>query len=165
MLDEMRFANQVDDTVWGNQLTTRDIVAMATKNGAQALGVSSLIGTLEAGKRADLFVVGGDTTAPWDAAVLATPKEVRLVLVNGVPLYGDAAIASVGPAAPGCEALDVCGAPKFVCVAEAGGNATNLFGQTLSDITTVLSTNLADYDAMNLSAWDFSPIAPLVKCP
>ncbi len=165
MLDEMRFANQVDDTVWGNQLTTKDIVTMATKNGAQALGVGSLIGTLEVGKRADLFVVGGDTTAPWDAAVLATPKDVRLVLVNGVPLYGDGTIASVGPAAPGCEGLDVCGAPKFVCVAEAGGSAANLFGQTLTDITTVLSTNLADYDAMNLSAWDFSPIAPLVKCP
>jgi hypothetical protein len=161
----MRFANQVDDTVWGNQLTTKDIVTMATKNGAHALGVSALVGTLEVGKRADLFVVGGDTTAPWDAAVLATPKDVRLVLVNGVPLYGDSAIGALGPAAPGCEALDVCGAQKFVCVAEAGGNATNLFGETLADITTVLSTNLAAYDAMDLSMWDFSPIAPLVKCP
>ena len=164
MLDELRFANLVDDSVWGDQLTTKDLVTMATKNGAQAIGLSATLGTIEVGKKADLFVVGGDTTTPWDAIVLATPKDVRLVVVNGVPLYGDAAIGMLGPAAPGCEALDVCGAQKFVCVAEAGGNATNLFGETLSDITNVLSTALAEYDAMNLSAWDFSPITPLVKC-
>ena len=60
----------------------------------------------------------------------------------------EAALASLGPAAPPCEALDVCGAPKFVCVAEAGGNATNKFGQTLAEITNVLSTSLAEYDAL-----------------
>lgn len=164
MLDEMRFADKVDNMVWGDTLTTKDIVTMATKNGAHALGLAGMIGTLEVGKRADLFVVGGDTTHPWDAALLATPKEVRLVLVNGVPLYGESVLASLGPAAPPCEALDVCGAPKFVCVAEAGGNATNKFGQTLAEITNILSTSLAEYDALDLSQWDFSPIAPLVKC-
>ena len=122
-------------------------------------------GTLEVGKKADLFVIGGDTTAPYDAVLAATPKEVRLVLVGGVPLYGNDEIGSLGSAAPGCETLDVCGEQKFVCVAEAGGNTTNKFGQTLAEITNILETELANYDSLHLSQWDFAPIAPLVKCP
>ncbi|MEZ4293425.1 MAG: hypothetical protein R3B70_00490 [Polyangiaceae bacterium] len=75
--------------------------------------------------------------APYSAVLAATPKEVSLVLVGGVPLYGDDALGLLGPAAPGCEALTVCGDAKFVCVAEAGGTATNKFGQTLAEITTI----------------------------
>ena len=55
--------------------------------------------------------------------------------------------------------------PKFVCVAETGGNATNKFGQTLAEITTTLNTELASYDALDLSQWDFAPITPLIRCP
>lgn len=165
MLDELRFADEVDNAAWGDILSAKDLVTMATKNGAHALGLASTLGSLEVGKKADLFVIGGDTTAPWDAVLAATPADVRLVLVGGVPLYGDDGIGALGPASPGCEALDVCGAPKFVCVAEPGGNTTNKFGQTLAEITAVLETELAGYDALNLSAWDFAPIAPLVKCP
>lgn len=165
LLDELRFAEEVDSAAWGDVLSPKDLVTMATKNGAAVLGLSSALGTLEAGKKADLFVIGGDTTAPYDAVLAATPKEVRLVLVGGVPLYGDDALGVVGPAAPPCEALDVCGEQKFVCVAEAGGNATNKFGQTLAEITSILETELAGYDALDLSPWDFAPIAPLVKCP
>lgn len=34
----------------------------------------------------------------------------------------------------------------------------------LADIVDVLSTELQSYDDQNLTPWDFSPIAPLVKC-
>ncbi len=86
------------------------------------------------------------------------------MMVGGSALYGDDALSAVGPASPGCEQLDVCGGSKFVCVAENGGTTTNKFGQTLAEITTTLETALAEYDAMDLSQWDFAPIAPLVKC-
>ena len=165
MLDELRFADDVDNSVWGDILSTRDLVLMATKNGAAALGLSSFLGTLEPGKKADLFVISGDPTYPWDAVLAATPADVRLVLVGGVPLYGNDELGPLGPASPGCETLMVCGEQKFVCVAEPGGTATNKFGQTLSDITSVLESELVIYDDMNLSQWDFAPIAPLVKCP
>ena len=165
MLDELRFANFVDDSMWGDILSAKDLVTMATENGAKALGLSATLGTLEVGKKADVFVIGGDTLYPWDAVLAATPKEVRLVIVNGTPLYGDDALGALGPASPGCETLDVCTEQKFVCVAEAGGNATNKFGQTLPEIVTTLNTSLAEYDALNLSQWDFAPITPLVKCP
>jgi 5-methylthioadenosine/S-adenosylhomocysteine deaminase len=51
-----------------------------------------------------------------------------------------------------------------VCVAEAGGTATNKLGQSYSDIVSTLSAALQSYDDLNLTQWDFAPIAPLVKC-
>lgn len=62
------------------------------------------------------------------------------------------------------DALDVRGLDKFVCVGASSLNATDKSGQTLGDIQTTLSAALSDYDAMNLSAWDFSPLAPFVRC-
>ena len=165
LLDELRFANQVDDATWGNMLSSEMLVRMVTVNAAKALGLAASIGSLEPGKKADVMVIAGDASKPFDAVLAATPKDVRLVLVNGVPIYGDAALSALGPATPGCEALEICGAQKFACVAETGGTATNKFEQTFAEITTILETELAGYDAMDFSQWDFAPLAPLVKCP
>src|SRR6185503_1997030 len=111
------------------------------------------------------LVIAGDPLAPYDALLAATPATVELVIVNGVPLYGDTVLEPVAPASPGCEQIGVCCETKFVCVAEAGGTPANKLGQTFSDITGALGTALTDYDAMNLTQWKFAPIAPLVKCP
>ncbi|MBK7582057.1 MAG: hypothetical protein IPI67_17855 [Myxococcales bacterium] len=54
---------------------------------------------------------------------------------------------------------------KFVCVAENGGTASNKPGQTYADIVNVISGELQSCDDQNLTQWDLSPIAPLVKCP
>jgi imidazolonepropionase-like amidohydrolase len=44
-------------------IPTAAALKIATINGARALGVSDKLGTLEAGKLADLFVVGGNPVA------------------------------------------------------------------------------------------------------
>jgi cytosine/adenosine deaminase-related metal-dependent hydrolase len=165
LLDELRFADMVDNTVWGNQITPEMLVKMVTTNAAKALGLSATIGSIAPGKKADLMVIGGDSCAPYDALLAATPASVRLVLVGGVPLYGDAALKPLGPATPGCEDLDVCGTSKFVCVATAGGTATNKLGQTYAQIVQSLGDALTAYDALNLTQWKFAPITPLVRCP
>jgi cytosine/adenosine deaminase-related metal-dependent hydrolase len=165
LLDELRFADTVDNGVWGDVLSPKMLVDMVTVNAAKALGLSQTIGALKVGMQADVTVIAGDGAKPYDAVLAATPREVSLVVVNGVPLYGDAALVDLGPKSPGCEALEICGGAKFACVAEAGGTATNKLGQTLAEIKSTLETELGTYDAMNLSEWDFAPIAPLVKCP
>ena len=66
---------------------------------------------------------------------------------------------------PGCEPVDVCGAPKFTCVAESGGTVTNKLGQTYAEILATLTNALAAYDAMDLTQWKFAPVTPLVNCP
>jgi hypothetical protein len=144
MLDELRFADSWDNSKWGNAITTKEIVQMATKNGAAVLGLANTIGSIAPNLKADLFVVGGDVSIPYDAIVAARPKDVRLVMVGGVPLFGDDQLQAAGPAAPGCETLDICGRQKFLCVAETS-TATKL-NQTFAQIKTALDNAMIDLD-------------------
>jgi 5-methylthioadenosine/S-adenosylhomocysteine deaminase len=164
LLDELRFADRVDNMVWGDVIAPRALVQMVTTHAARALGLGDVLGALAPGMKADVLVVGGIRAHPYDALLAATPAEVRLVSVDGRVLYGDAALAALGPVSPGCEPMDVCGVSKFLCVAAAGGTAANKLAQTLDDITSAISVELQHYDDLNLSAWDFSPPAPLVRC-
>jgi cytosine/adenosine deaminase-related metal-dependent hydrolase len=163
ILEELRFAAQLDAARWGNVLSPKALVQMATTHPAKALGLDSMIGSIAVGKRADIFVIGGDANDPYGSILKATPIDVRLVLVDGVPLYGDANLQALGPASPGCETLDVCTSSKFICVAENG--ATAKIGQTFAQIRSILAQALTDYDALNLSTFKFSPLTPVVKCP
>jgi 5-methylthioadenosine/S-adenosylhomocysteine deaminase len=163
ILDELRFANDVDDAEWGDTLTAKELFEMATIHAARALALDAVIGTIEVGKKADLVVISGDRTHPYDALLGATPKEVRMTMVGGVPLYGDVALAAYGPASPGCEEILVCGKKKFLCVAEAASN--DKLDQTFAEIRAALGAGLEDYDDLDLSPYDFAPITPLVRCP
>lgn len=55
-----------------------DILTMATRNGAAALGLLDRIGTVEVGKRADLVVLGSDPTLDIHAT-----REIEMVLIGG----------------------------------------------------------------------------------
>lgn len=165
LLSALRFADQVDNTTWGGVLSAQDLVQMVTTHAAKTLALDAVLGSIEVGKKADLTVVAGTCTAPWSELVAARPQDIRLVLVGGVPLYGDTSLQAAAPPTPGCEAMNVCGASKFVCVAETGGTVSNKFGQTLADISGTLTQAIADYDALNLTQWKFAPITPLVDCP
>ncbi|HTM20952.1 MAG TPA: amidohydrolase family protein, partial [Kofleriaceae bacterium] len=164
LLEELRFANHVDDQVWGNQLSSRDLVTMATANAAVSLGLDTVIGSLAVGMKADIAVIAGDRTHPYDAVLAARPANVKMTIVGGVLLYGDLPYESLAPAAPGCEHLDICGVQKFACVAESDGTASNKLGQTYAEIRSALVGALQSYDNLDLSAWNFAPIAPLVRC-
>ena len=88
-----------------------EALAMATINGARALGLDGLIGSLEPGKRADVIVVDLDTphaTVTHDpvsqVVYCASASDVRTVLVDGNVIVDDFAlttmdVASVLPAA------------------------------------------------------------------
>ncbi|MBX3128232.1 MAG: amidohydrolase family protein [Polyangiaceae bacterium] len=154
LLDELRVADGWDNAHWNDTLSTKDLVTMATKNGANALGLLSRLGTLEVGKLADLFVIGGDASKPYDAIVGARPADVRLVMIGGVVLFGDAQLEAAGPANPGCESLTVCGRNKFACVAEP--STQNKLNQTLSQIETALQSSFVDLDTI--------PVLPASSC-
>jgi cytosine/adenosine deaminase-related metal-dependent hydrolase len=165
ILDEVRFADQVDNTELGDVITKKMLLEMVTVNPARALGLDAVLGSLEVGKKADIVVLDGDPNNPYDALLAATPGEVRLVLVGGVPLYGDGALGPIAQASPPCEALAFCGRCKFVCVAQSGGGANDKLGQSYADISSALEAGIAAYDDLDLTSWDFAPITPLVKCP
>ncbi len=165
LLDELRFADQIDNTRWGDMLSAYDLVQMVTTNAAKTLHLQDVLGSIDVGKKADLTVVAGTCSDPWSTLLHARTRDIRLVLVGGVALHGDPALQAAAPSVPGCETLDVCGVPKFTCVAESGGTVSNKFGQTYAEIHATLANGFAAYDAMNLTQWTFAPVTPLAGCP
>jgi 5-methylthioadenosine/S-adenosylhomocysteine deaminase len=91
MFDEMRLAAMLQAVRRGpGALPARDVVTMATREGAKALGLLHEIGSVEPGKRADLIVV--DLTRPhvtpvgdpYSALVYAARgSDVRTTIVDG----------------------------------------------------------------------------------
>jgi len=165
LLAELRFADQFDNNNWGDSLSAFDLVQMVTTHAARTLHLDAVLGSIDVGKKADLTVIGGACSDPWSTLIRAHSRDVRLVLVGGVALYGDTTMQPAAPLSPGCDAINICGAAKFACVAESGGTVSNKLGQTLADIVGNLATGFADYDAMNLSQWTFSRVTPLADCP
>ncbi len=91
MFDEMRLAATLQAMRLGpGSLPARDVVWMATREGARALGLDALIGSLEPGKRADVIVV--DLRAPHVApgpdpystlVYAARGTDVRTTVIDG----------------------------------------------------------------------------------
>ncbi|OFW08614.1 MAG: N-ethylammeline chlorohydrolase [Acidobacteria bacterium RIFCSPLOWO2_02_FULL_67_36] len=94
MFDEMRLAAALQAVrVAPGALPARDVLWMATREGAYALGLDAEIGSIEPGKRADLIVVdrGRPHVAPdrdpWSTLVYAARgTDVRMTMVDGIPL-------------------------------------------------------------------------------
>ena len=87
-------------------LSAREILSLATLDGASVLGWQDAIGSLEVGKQADLIVIdaAGAHLAPFGAddpyvAIVETarPDDVKLTMVSGRVLYRDGAWATLDP--------------------------------------------------------------------
>ena len=104
----MRLAAYVQKGVSGDAtcLPAAQVLRMATIDGAAALGIDHLVGSIEVGKRADLIVL--DASAPSlhpvhdpvsAVANAATRAEVRHVLVDGRVVVDDRRLTTVDVAA------------------------------------------------------------------
>jgi 5-methylthioadenosine/S-adenosylhomocysteine deaminase len=87
-------------------LSARDVLALATCDGARALGLGDRIGSLEVGKQADLIVVDrqgphhgpAPEEDPYVALVhAARASDVRLTMVGGRVLYRDGEWTTMNP--------------------------------------------------------------------
>ena len=165
MLDELRVARKVSDDNWAGLLSTQRLFEMGTIEAARALGVDDVLGSLEVGKRADVVIVNGDAARPYEALLAAAPAQVGLVMVGGRVLYGDRSLKAVGNNAPACEEMQICGASKFLCVAET--STQNKLNQTYAEIVKALTDGLKSYDELvaPMSIASFTPLAPLLRCP
>jgi len=137
MLSEMRFALDWAAAEGVSSVTPEALWRMATGDGAEVVGLSASIGTLEVGKRADITVFGRVGPDPYLAVAESTAPDVRLVLIDGEAYYGDLAFEMATSVNGDCDMLDACGVPKFVCVANTPG-ADNRTDETLDDIRTQL---------------------------
>jgi 5-methylthioadenosine/S-adenosylhomocysteine deaminase len=89
----------------GVELPADTLLALMTRNGAQAVGLSSRIGTLEPGKRADLVVRRDDLPEAQPGidpvrqlALISKTKSVRTVLVDGRVVVDDGRATTVDEA-------------------------------------------------------------------
>jgi 5-methylthioadenosine/S-adenosylhomocysteine deaminase len=85
-------------------LSARDVLRLATIDGARSLGLGAVTGSLTVGKRADLIVVSPDSpslgvlTDPVRLLVTAaTPRDVELVVADGRILKRDGKLTTVDP--------------------------------------------------------------------
>jgi 5-methylthioadenosine/S-adenosylhomocysteine deaminase len=107
MFGEMRLAAGLQAVTRGpGALTARDVLSMATREGARALGLEAEIGSIEPGKRADLILIDRDrphlATAPDPVSAIvyaARPSDVRLTIVDGAVLVDNFALTTADHAA------------------------------------------------------------------
>ncbi len=104
ILEEARFATLAARASENKKrfLTAREILETATLGGARALGLEREVGTLEAGKQADLVVVSLDNIAQqpihdvYSAILFASnARDIRMTMVAGDVIYRDGAAAKV----------------------------------------------------------------------
>ncbi|TAK30723.1 MAG: hypothetical protein EPO40_06985 [Myxococcaceae bacterium] len=151
LLSELRYGRYVSQAAMGGRLSSRDLVEMVTSRAATAVDRPQ-VGSLVEGRYADVMVIPDRGCDAYDSLVDAPTADVRLVVLGGRPVYGEAAMMGALPseARARCEPVTICGQPKTICVALA--STANSLNQSLADIDAQLRVFTTPY-----------PLAPL--CP
>lgn len=121
MLAELKFAKQVNDSQFKSLFTAKQLFEMATMVPARTARIDDKVGTLKPGLYADLFLLRGNAANPYDAVVNASPDDVTLTLVNGVPVSGAGSyLNALGITQT--EETTLCKAKGAINTAAAGGS-------------------------------------------
>jgi 5-methylthioadenosine/S-adenosylhomocysteine deaminase len=91
LLVELKVARFVADKQNAG-IDSRKLVEMITANPAEILGWDKHLGKLAKGMIADIVAIAGQDGDPYDHLVNATDEQVALVVIDGVPRYGDQAL-------------------------------------------------------------------------
>lgn len=119
MLRELQCADELNSKYYNHYFTSSQLWGMATAEAAAAVAMDDAIGVLKKDNVADIAIFDGSKRASIRAVIEAEPKDVALVLRGGKPLYGDENL--LAALATGCDAVDVCGTPKQVCLMDEIG--------------------------------------------
>jgi cytosine/adenosine deaminase-related metal-dependent hydrolase len=119
LLGELKVARLVS-AAQGGVFTDRDLVALATRNAAQILHWDHALGSIEAGKRADLLVLAGRSGDPYAQLLEARETAITGVIINGVPRYGSPRL--MAPFGPGSERLRVGRADRVLNLTQETGD-------------------------------------------
>ena len=98
----------------GAALTARDLVGLVSDRAAGVVGWATHLGSLAPGKLADVLAIAGETGDPFEHLIDARERQVQLVIVHGMPRYGDETLMQAlqpGPATQ-LESVMIDGAAK-----------------------------------------------------
>ena len=112
MLAEIQYAAKLNKTNLGGFFSNQQLFEMASSIPARIAHIDDKVGTIQPGLFADIFLLRGDGTQPFDALVQSKPQDVSLVVVDGVPIYGDATLMSKFNVAT--ESVPFCGESKHL---------------------------------------------------
>ena len=98
LLGELKVAHLYNRERLGGLFSDEDLCRMATCNPADAVGWESRLGRLRAGLHADLLVVARREDDVYRNLVTSIESDVRLVTINGYPMYGVASLMEAGAA-------------------------------------------------------------------
>jgi imidazolonepropionase-like amidohydrolase len=102
----------------GHVFSNAELVRLATLEAAQILRWDRELGSLAAGKRADLLVVAGqDDADPYAPLFEGDERRIQLVAVNGTPRYGTPTLMVAD--GPGVETLEVGGEQRVLYLTQA----------------------------------------------
>jgi hypothetical protein len=87
LLGELKVAHLYSQNK-GGLLSDRQIVELATVSAAAILDWQDHLGSLEAGKSADLIVLEGTPQDPYGALLKTNEQSLHLVMIDGVPRCG-----------------------------------------------------------------------------
>ncbi len=136
---ELACADEYNRDHLDGHFSDEDLWKMATWNAALATGNDAMLGSLEAGKLADIAVYAGQPGQHHRAVLEADNTTVLLVTLGGRPVYGEAdVISGLGQE---CESLDVCGQTRSIC-------AMQELGATYQAVATEVATGNAAYPAL-----------------
>jgi 5-methylthioadenosine/S-adenosylhomocysteine deaminase len=93
LLTEMQFDRKYYRSEYKEEISAKQLVKMVTTNPAKAFRLYKN-GKVDRGYIADL-VLFADKGDPYESIVSAESKDVRLVVIDGLPMYGDAIFASM----------------------------------------------------------------------
>jgi len=125
-LRELACARRYDDEILGGYFGAFALWRMVTSEAAWALDLPGRFAELRGGLVGDVALFQERSDDPYQDVVTAGPADVRLVLRQGSPLYGDAALVAAFPDGRNCEPLDVCGRARRVCAGETGQSLSEL---------------------------------------
>ena len=117
LLAELKFAGHLSDSLWGGQVTARQLAACVTRNAAKALGLEGRKGSIATGMDADLAIIPKIHPDPYASLLNATPADIRLTVVCGRPLVGDPDVMDGFPFLETLEDITVGGRNKKIGLA------------------------------------------------
>jgi 5-methylthioadenosine/S-adenosylhomocysteine deaminase len=144
MLAEIQYAAQLNKTSLGGFFSNQQLFEMATSIPARIARIDDKVETIQTGLFADLFILRGDVTHPFDSLVQSKPQDVSLVMVNGKPIYGDAQLMSKFNVTT--EPVSFCGETKNLNLDVLPNGKLGDVQQRLGQKMKVYSLKLANVD-------------------
>ncbi|PWT73569.1 MAG: amidohydrolase [Proteobacteria bacterium] len=148
LLWEMKVARAWSATAEGGPiLSDREIVAMVTRDAARILNWNATVGSIEAGKRADLLVIGRRDGDPYSDLLEATEKDVGLVVINGFPRFGyPSALRSVN-GEDGLQSIKIGGRDRALYLLQAAADP-DVASVSFNDARDILTEALGNLGAV-----------------